>query len=276
MKWLLWAILLTGLASTAAHGEQNPSTEFERSNAIEISQGAIGNQVGNHHFFTSLGQRVSLNEYRGKPLVISLIYTSCYHICPTTTQHLDKVVRKAYSVLGKDTFNVVSIGFDTVNDTADSMRIFAHQQGIDAENWTFLSTDKQTIASLAKDIGFQFFPSPRGFDHLLQSTILDANGVVRRQVYGMQFDTPHMIEPLKQLLFGEKPSQSLFQQISNKIRLFCTVYDPYSDTYRFDYSIFVGLFIGLSMGGLMLFLFAKEWRFSKVTEKNLSKKKVGP
>ena len=240
---------------------------FDRSNALEISQTAIGNKVDDYLFFTSQSVRKNLSEYKGKPLVISLIYTSCHHICPTTTKHLDTVIGKARNALGKDSFHVVTIGFDTDNDTADAMRIFAKQQSVRADNWDFLATDKKTITSFSKQLGFQFFPSASGFDHLIQTSLLDKDGVVVRQVYGIQFDTPHLIEPLKQLVFGEQPDQSFLQHIGGKIRLFCTVYDPYSDTYQFDYSIFVGLVVGLVMGGFMVFLLIREWKSSNAARK---------
>ena len=242
-----------------------PAPTFDRKTALDTSQAAIGNKLGEYHFFTGQGQPKKLSEYRGKPLIISLIYTSCFHICPTTTKHLDKVMSKALSVLGEDSFNIVTIGFDSDNDTADAMRFFAKQQSVNENNWDFLSADKETILQFSKQLGFQFFPSPNGFDHLVQTTLLDEHGVVNRQVYGIQFETPHLVEPLKQLVFGEKEDQSLFQQITDKVRLFCTVYDPYSDSYKFDYSIFVGLFIGLTIGGLMIILFIREWRYTHST-----------
>ena len=52
----------------------------------------------------------SLAEYAGKPLIVSLIYTSCYHICPTTTQHIAAVVRKARKVLGAVGARVIDAG----------------------------------------------------------------------------------------------------------------------------------------------------------------------
>ena len=238
------------------------ATEFDRKSALDESLAAVGKQVPELTFFNSDGSRKQLADYRGKPLIISLIYTSCHHICPTTTKHLDKVVGKARSALGDNSFNVITVGFDTANDTADAMRIFARQQSVKANNWDFLAGDKNTIATLSKALGFQFYASPNGFDHLLQATLLNKDGIVYRQIYGMQFDTPHLVEPLKQLVFGGEEHQSLFQELGDKIRLFCTVYDPYSDSYLFDYSIFVGLFIGLTLGGFMLILLIREWRTS--------------
>jgi protein SCO1/2 len=236
---------------------------FDRSNALEVSQNAIGRPVGNHVFRTVNDNTLSLAELRGKPVVVSLIYTSCYHICPTTTQHLAKVVRKARDALGDDSFHVLTVGFDAPNDTPDAMRVFAAQQSVNISGWDFVSADQATIDALAADLGFQYFPSPSGFDHLIQSSILDATGTVFRQVYGMQFDTPHLIEPLKVLVFGEDPGEGLLDQITDRIKLFCTVYDPASDSYKFDYSIFIGLVMGLILGAVAVYLLVREWLITR-------------
>ena len=84
-----------------------------------------------------------------------------------------------------------------------------------------------------------------------------------RQVYGIQFDTPHLIEPLKVLVFDEDPSSTLFDQITAKVKLFCTVYDPASDSYMFDYSIFIGLFMGLVLGVVCVYIVVREWSYTR-------------
>jgi protein SCO1/2 len=254
-----FAIALLVLVCAHASAEE----PFDRTQALAESQAAIGRKVSEHQFYTTVGMIRRLSDYAGKPLVISLVFTSCHHICPTTTQYLAKVVRKARKVLGDDSFSVVTIGFDTVHDTADAMRTFAREQNVAIDGWDFLATDAATIDALSRELGFQFQPSGGGFDHLIQSTIVDADGVVFRQVYGIEFDTPHLIEPLKVLVFGADPSHSLVEQVTARVRLFCTVYDPASDTYRFDYSIFVGLLVGIVMGALFIVLLVREWRHRK-------------
>jgi protein SCO1/2 len=96
-----------------------------------------------------------------------------------------------------------------------------------------------------EQVGFVYLPSPRGFDHTVQLTILDRDGRVHRQVYGEVFPTPQLIEPLKDLVFN-RPSEAtgLLDRIGDRIRLFCTVYDAQGDRYMFDYSLFAGMFIG--------------------------------
>ncbi len=244
----------------AASAAGSPPSKFDEKAALAISQGVIGKPVGDYTLTATDGRRVRLSEYRGKPLVISLIYTSCYHICPTTTQHLAKVVRTARAALGPESFNVLSIGFDTPKDTPAAMRQFSLDQGIDTSGWLFLSADATAMEDLAKELGFISYRAPHGFDHLIQATVIDAQGKIYRQIYGMTFETPLLVEPLKELVFGKPVTPSLLSSLSNKIKLFCTVYDPTTDKYRFDYSIFMGLFIGASSIGIVGFLVFREWR----------------
>lgn len=236
------------------------ASKFDEKAALALSQGVIGKSVGDYTLTATDGSKRQLSEYRGKPLVISLIYTSCYHICPTTTQHLAKVTRIARAALGQESFNVLTIGFDTPKDTPVAMRQFAQDQGIDIPGWLFLSADASAMQGLTKDLGFISYSAPHGFDHLIQATVIDAQGKIYRQVYGMTFETPLLVEPLKELVFGEPVTPSLLSSLSNKIKLFCTVYDPTTDKYRFDYSIFMGLFIGASSIGIVAFLVLREWR----------------
>ncbi len=238
----------------------NSRSEFDYKTALKISQEAIGKTVGGYKLIDSSGKPISLLELRGKPLVISFIYTTCYHTCPMTTQNLARIVRIAREALGEDSFAVATVGFDTQFDNPKSMRYFAKQQRVDIDAWYFLSVDGKIINSLITDLGFTSFPSPRGYDHIVQATIIDAEGKVYQQVYGEVFDTPLLVEPLKQLILGQaKPQQPFLDDLISKVRFFCTVYDPSTDAYRFDYSIFIGMFISGSIILLIIFFLVREF-----------------
>jgi len=224
------------------------SQPFDYDTALKTSQAAIDNQVGNYAFLDADGRSLRLNDFRGKPLVLSMIYTSCYQICPMTTRYLSTVVEKARETLGTDAFSVALIGFDTRVDKPDTMQYFANKQGISDKGWNLLSITKQDVDAISKDIGFLYYPSSNGFDHLVQATIIDAEGKVYRQVYGQVFDTPLLVDPLIELVLGRSPpEQSFLSELSSKIKLFCTTYDPVRDGYYFDYSLFLGIFIGASI-----------------------------
>ena len=222
--------------------------EFDYDVALKTSQSAIGKQLANYAFVNADGKPVTLNDFRGKPLVLSMVYTSCYQICPMTTRHLSKVVEKARDTLGEDAFSVAVIGFDTSVDTPDAMQYFANKQGISNKNWNLLSIAEEDLDALSEDLGFLYYPTASGFDHLIQATVIDADGKVYRQVYGQVFDTPLLVDPLLELVLGRPSSEKSFLSILNdKIKLFCTTYDPHSDGYYYDYSFFVEIFVGITV-----------------------------
>ena len=188
---------------------------------------------------------VNISDFAGKPLIISLIYTSCYHTCPVLTQYLARAVAEGRDTFGDDAFSVITIGFDTENDTPSRMAYFARQQEVGDRDWVFASTDRETIDRLAKDLGFIFSKAPQGFDHLAQTTIIDDTGVVYTQVYGQNLSLPSIMEPLKQLIFGRAATAATFDGWLAGVKLFCTVYDPKGERYLFDYSLLVRIAIGI-------------------------------
>lgn len=239
----LLAALLLGLAGPCA--AQEPAADYDPKQALSASQAAIDRDLGDFAFTDSGGDPVHLSQYRSRPLLISMIFTSCHHVCPAITRHLDVSVRHAREALGDDSFQVITVGFDTAVDSPEAMRFFAKQQGVDDPNWAFLSGSAETVGQLAERIGFAWYPSPRGFDHINQVTVVDRDGVVYRQVYGAAFELPALVEPLKELVFNRpRPSEQLTVGLLNRIKLFCTVYDPSSGRYHFDYSLFVGMAVG--------------------------------
>ncbi len=248
----LFGLVLAGSGSSAA--------EYSRDDALATSQGAIGRAVDNQTLRNVEGQPFELDELRGKPLVISMIYTSCHHICPTITKNLGSAVEIASEALGDDAYSVITVGFDWAVDTPDRMRMYASERRIDAPNWHFLAGDPQSIAALTRDLGFLFYPSSKGFDHLTQTTVLDADGVVYRQIYGVDIDPPALVEPLKELVFDTPRQAGLLEHWVDTFLLFCTVYDPNSGRYRFDYSIATTIFVGvLCLAAIGTFII-REWR----------------
>jgi protein SCO1/2 len=198
----------------------------------------------------SAGLPVSLRDYRGKPLVISLVYTACSSVCPPTTQHLINAVDEAARALGAQTFNVLTVGFDARNDTPGRLAQFASVQGVKFENWRLASADPATIEALLRDLGFSYISIAGGFDHVTQTTIIDREGRIYRSVYGDDFPLPMFIEPLKEYSIAG---------IIDRIKFICTVYDPGAGRYRIDY----GLAFGSVIAALSLLLFGgilyREW-----------------
>jgi len=261
------AALIVGLAASGAaradSAGHRDTKAFDRDSALTFSRSAVGRTLAAHSLTGSDGTPVTLASFEGRPLVVSFIYTSCVHTCPIATQTLERAVEVARDALGPNSFRVATIGFDAPRDTPERMAVFARQQGVGDDDWLLLSTDAETVAALTAELGFVFFSSPKGFDHITQTTLIDGEGRVVRQIYGPNFEPPALVEPLMDLALGRPLTGDTLGGLIDRLRLFCTIYDPRLDRYRLDYSIFVAFAVGmLSLGAVAVFL-VRNWRHSR-------------
>ncbi len=261
-RHLLCASLLLGLTCAVTAAAEAPAAAPDESAALAASQAAIGRQLGDYPFIDQNGQPLRLSSLRGKPVVLSLVYTSCFRICSGLTLHLRDVVSEAQRALGPDTFTVLTVGFDTPNDTPERMRLYAEERGAQMQGWHFASADAATVERLARDVGFTYRRSPKGFDHITQTTIIDGSGHVVLQVYGQDFMPPSLVEPLKRLARGREIERGTLDGLLRSVKLFCTIYDPASGRYRFDYSIVADAIAGLLALGMVAIVIAVSWRNS--------------
>ena len=226
---------------------------------LERSEAAIGTKLGDYTLRDPQGRHIALGDYRGRPLVISLVYSSCSTTCPVTTQHLIDAVAQARRSLGADRFAVLTIGFDARRDSPQRMAAFAGRQGIPTTGWDVASGDETTLAALMRNLGFSYQAVAGGFDHVAQTTIIDAEGRVYRQVYGDDFPLPVFIEPLKEAVFGITTHALTVSALLDRLSFLCTVYDPGQGRYRTSYAIA----LGIGIGGLSLLLagiiFVRAW-----------------
>lgn len=237
---------------------------FDEAAALAKSRAAVGNSVDGLRFVDASGQRIDLAQFQGKPLVLNMIYTSCAHFCGVLERTLIEAVESAEDILGAGAFTVVSVGFDSKVDTPERMRQWGKTQGVDFRNWHLLAGDALNVRKLADAVGFTWAPSPIGFDHVAQTTLIDASGRVAYQVYGSNYDAPILVEPLKRIALGERLSLASLEGLVNRVRLFCTVYDPKTGRYEFDYSILISILIGTlilaSVGTIVVRAWLREHR----------------
>jgi protein SCO1/2 len=252
--WLVAAFL--AVLAGAAPAAEPPTAE----DALARGQGALGRLLPDLTFTDTAGERRALAELKGRPLLVSLIYTACSDVCPAVIENLHPAIEAAQETLGEDAFSVVTVGFDTHNDTPERMLSFVRARGVDLPNWHFLSGDRATIDALATAVGFTFYPSAGGFDHMAQVSVVDREGRLYQQVYGGVFETPQIVEPLKDLVFGRERPLLTVSGLVDRVRWFCTVYDPRTGRYYFNYSLFIGIAIGaVSLLGVLAWL-VREWR----------------
>ena len=228
--------------------------------ALRESQAAIGRQIGDYRLRDTEEREVRLASFRGKPLIVSFVYTGCFQVCPTSTRALGNAVGEAEKVLGAGAFNVATIGFNLPFDTPQAMKEFRRKNGSDSANWKFLSPDAATLAALAADFGFRYEQTTAGFDHLLQASIVDAQGRIYRQLYGDSFNGPQFVGPLLELVRNEPRSAGGVVGFLEQVKLLCTVYDPSAGRYRLNYAVLIEILVGASVMLVGIVSVAIEWR----------------
>jgi len=260
----LFFVLLMCIAPVQAQSQQvansAPPKSLNSEQVYEVSQAAIGREVGPHVLRDKSGASLALADLRGRPLVISLVYTSCSSICPVTTDHLHDAVNEARKILGDDSFAVLTFGFDASGDKPARLRAYAVSHGLNRlQNWHLASADPETTETLLRDLGFSWRAAAGGFDHPSQTTILDAEGRVYRQIYGEDFPLPVFMAPLKELVLGTTTLSVAPGDLWNRLTFLCTVYNPLTRAYRFDYGLFFGIFFGAVSLVLTGFVILRLW-----------------
>jgi len=146
----------------------------------------LGNKVPDVVLISSEGEEFNLYSLKGKPVILSPIYTHCTSACPIITESLKKTV-KLFGETGKD-FHVLSLTFDP-KDTISDLRRFKQEHKLPPEWKVVLVKDKNELFELLDAIDFRFATLPnREFVHPNLLVFLDKNLVVRKYMYGVTFD----------------------------------------------------------------------------------------
>lgn len=261
-----WSVLSAAIAFATAAGaaETDSVITLDQKAALSASQAMIGTTPGDFAFLDREGRPVRLSQYRGKPLLVSFIYTGCFQVCPLTTRSLQTAVEAGRGVFGTSQFNVISIGFNQPADSPQSLKSFARQYRIDATNWEFLSPAGASVERLTKEFGFSYLPTPAGFDHILQVTLLDAQGRIYQQIYGEELTADSIGEPIKQLMTNAPaPQQLSIDDLVDRVRILCTVFDPKTGKYEVKYGLLIEVAGGVTFAVTMLWFFLSEWLASR-------------
>jgi protein SCO1/2 len=117
------------------------------------------------------GKRVSMAEYRGKPVVVTYLYTHCKETCPLQAQ----MIRGALDDLGHD-IPALAVSVDPFRDTPASARAFNRKAKMSGRLRWVLGTRRQ-LQPLYR--GFAIQPQLRDSEHQAYITLVDGKGLQR-------------------------------------------------------------------------------------------------
>ncbi|CAN5459165.1 hypothetical protein BH20ACT17_BH20ACT17_04750 [soil metagenome] len=123
------------------------------------------------------GRMVRLSALRGKPVVVTFLYTTCEDTCPLTAAQ----IRGALDELGHDV-PVIAVSVDPANDTPASARSYSFKQKLNGRMRWVLG-DAGELQRIWRAYGVQ--PQGEGREHSASTVLLDGAG---RQRVGFATD----------------------------------------------------------------------------------------
>src|SRR5262249_54935032 len=133
------------------------------------------------------GRLIHLDQFRGKNLLITFIYTRCPlpNFCPLVTRNFAAINRQLSAdpkLKGKT--HLLCVSFDPEHDTPERLRAYGEEyMGSDAKtafaNWDFAVPDKQALMEMAKffDVGISN-EADQTITHTLSTTLVGRDGKV--------------------------------------------------------------------------------------------------
>ncbi len=131
------------------------------------------------------GDRFTLGDMLGKPLLLLLSYYSCDGVCPTMNRKLAEAIAQVKRFRSGQDFRVLTASFDR-NDRPEAIRHFESMAGIEdpaGQGWRLaLFADSADIKRLTEAVGFRYFWSARDrvFMHPNVLIVLSPEGRVAR------------------------------------------------------------------------------------------------
>ena len=168
---------------------------------------APGDRVPDFRLRNQDGRAISLDQFRGKQLLITFIYTRCPlpNFCPRVTRNFASIHRQlaADPTLANKT-HLLCVSFDPENDTPERLRAYGVPYiGSDPRDaftrWDFAVPDKLTLSKMALwfDVGMTH-EADSTITHTLSTTLIGADGKVIRFYSGGDWTVDQVLADLKQ------------------------------------------------------------------------------
>jgi protein SCO1/2 len=149
------------------------------------------------------GRPFRLADFRGKALALTFVYTRCPlpDFCPLMMKNF----QAAHAALVADPAlaartHLLTISFDTKNDTPDVLRAFGKPFQKTAKpftHWTLATGNAEAIRALGGALGLDYVEETQSFTHNLRTAVLDREGKLRRLFRGNDWKPDELVAEMK-------------------------------------------------------------------------------
>lgn len=217
------------------------------------------------------GQVVKLGDLLGKPVILTLVYFTCEHICPQLMAGLAAAVPRLSPQAGKD-YRIVSVSFDPADTPAVAANISRNylkplREKLSPDAWPLLTGDHQNIDRLTDAVGFHYRRDIHGFNHPVVLIFLSPEGKISRYftvtkyeygaAYPISFSSFDLNVALAETAQG-KPVTELKRAL-----LYCFSHEPPGQSRFFYFIGIIGLVTLLALAALFIYLQVTSKKYRK-------------
>jgi protein SCO1/2 len=149
---------------------------------------------------TQDGNPLSLEELRGKVVVVTFIFASCADSCPRLTAKMATLQSRLSADFGPRAF-FVSVTVDPERDTPEVLKRYAEGHGAQLGGWAFVTGSPAEIQAVARGYGIARKKMPSGdVDHTFLTSLIDRSGILRVQYLGVRFNPDELLGDIQSLL----------------------------------------------------------------------------
>lgn len=148
------------------------------------------------------------NDFKGKTVLMSFIYTNCPDICPLTTHNMQTI----QSIVKKDgikNIQFLELSFDPDRDLPSVLKNYGDIRNVDYNNFEFLTGNKTVIDTLLHHMNVYAIPGDTTltksgqkvyfFTHTDRITLIDKDGKIRSEYKGSTVNPKVVISDIKKL-----------------------------------------------------------------------------
>lgn len=188
----------------------------------------------NLEFKDETGAPVKLRQFVGKngqAALLSLAYYSCPSLCSFHLNGLKDAFKQIKKPLGSE-FQAIVVSIEpketpllAAAKKATYIKAYGRPDG--AEGWHFLTGDQESIAKLAKQVGFQYRwdAEQKQWAHASAAAVLSPTGMISRYLYGIVFD------PKTVRLSAIEAADGKTGTMMDRVILYCFHYNASSSKY---------------------------------------------
>ena len=180
----------------------------------KTSTDTIWHKIKSIPFTNQLGQKVSLDDLKGKIIVLDFFFSHCPSICPGLARNMKKLQNSFQQ--SDSIVQFISVSVDPERDSVPQLRKFADRYNANHDTWWFVTGDRQQIYDFGnKEIRANIFDPgiDTAFIHTENFFLIDTNRVVRGFYNG--FDTLALSRLARDIptlmLERDKKSPSIFR-----------------------------------------------------------------